>query len=354
MSTIRGKNIIEKICLFVVATVASTVSLVLIGSALCKPIFAAQLQAPELGRYGMTPIYAQDVKDGVYDISVESNSKFFKINKAVLTVEDGEMSADITIGSHSYLYVFMGVRKDAESAGERAWITPVEDGDNYIFHIPVEALDKPIDCAAYSKRKKKWYDRQLLFDATSLQEDALKIELPDYDAIEQGLQLLGEGGTDYDAQVDSEELLGAVEVPYEDGEYSIDVSMTGGTGRVAISSPTLLIVKDGLAYAKILWSSSHYDYMIVGGQKYLNENRDGGNSYFIIPIPEMDTVIPVIADTTAMEEPVEIEYSLTFYEDTIGNKGQIPQEAAKKVLLVALIIVAVGGIFELLRSRRKG
>ena len=95
--------------------------------------------------------------------------------------------------------------------------------------------------------------------------------------------------------------------------------------------------------------------MIVGGKKYLNETKDGGNSTFTIPIARMDSTIPVIADTTAMGDPVEIEYNLTFYKDTIGEKGLIPQEAAKKVLLIALAVIVVGAVFNhIIKTRRKG
>ena len=55
-------------------------------------------------------------------------------------------------------------------------------------------------------------------------------------------------------------------------------------------------MKDGKAWAKLLWSSTYYDYMIVGGKKYLNETTDGGNSTFTIPIAVMDEDMPVIAD----------------------------------------------------------
>ena len=58
----------------------------------------------------------------------------------------------------------------------------------------------------------------------------------------------------------------------------------------------------------------------------------------------MDEAISVTADTTAMGDPLEIEYALTFYSDSIGEKGQIPQEAAKKVLFLAGAIIAVGGV----------
>ena len=49
----------------------------------------------------------------------------------------------------------------------------------------------------------------------------------------------------------------------EDGEYAIEVTMTGGSGKASIQSPALLTVTDGTAYISITWSSSNYDYMVV-------------------------------------------------------------------------------------------
>ena len=56
----------------------------------------------------------------------------------------------------------------------------------------------------------------------------------------------------------------------------------------------------------------------------------------------MDETMPVIADTTAMGDPVEIRYELSFYSMTIGPKGNIPQEAAKKVLIITASILVFG------------
>ena len=113
-------------------------------------------------------------------------------------------------------------------------------------------------------------------------------------------------------------------------------------------------LKDGYAYARLLWSSSYYDYMIVDEVRYDNQTDDGSNSTFVIPILAMDEEIPVIADTTAMGDPVEIDYNLTFYSNTVDDKDAIPQEAAVKVLILALIIIAVGGVLNyVLKKRRK-
>ena len=99
----------------------------------------------------------------------------------------------------------------------------------------------------------------------------------------------------------------------EDGEYSIQVELEGGSGKASVTSPTLITVKNGEVTADIQWSSSNYDYMIVDGKKYLPVNEEGTNSEFQIPVTIMDESMPVIADTTAMGTPHEINYTLTFY-----------------------------------------
>lgn len=138
----------------------------------------------------------------------------------------------------------------------------------------------------------------------------------------------------------------------EDGEYSIQVDLEGGSGKASVTSPTLITVQDGAVTAHIQWSSSNYDYMIVDGKKYLPVNEEGGNSEFEIPVLAMDEAMPVIADTTAMGTPHEINYTLTFYSDSIGSKSQMPQEAAKRVVAVALLIIIGGGILNYFVNKR--
>lgn len=317
------------------------------------------IRQKEVGRYGMVPVYPVDVVEGAYEIQVESTSPFFKITQAELLADGENMSARITISSLSYQYVYMGTAQEAEKEDESNLIGYEEADGKSVFTIPVEALDKAIDCAAFSKKKQTWYDRKLVFDASTLPESALKIDLPDYELIEMALRAYqvdgsGEAQEDEAAQSDTPLLTEPVSISRADGEYSIEVNMTGGSGRASISSPTLLIVREGKAYAKLIWSSTYYDYMIVGGETYYNLTTDGGNSTFEIPITAMDAAMPVIADTTAMGDPLEIAYTLTFYQESIGSKEEIPQEAAKKVLILAILIMAAGGILNhFVKKKRK-
>lgn len=358
-----------------------------------------------VGRYGMTPIRGSDVNDGTYDIDVDVSSQFFRIDSCKLTVNDGKMTAAIQLDTFSYSLIYNGTGKEAAKADASDYIEITEDKEGYAsFTIPVDALDKQISIASFSTRKNKWYDRTILFDATSLPASSLHVTLPDFDAIEDGLKAIGYDTDKLDAasdlakaKRDTSETAGssseststdkepsadvpadtgeslssvsassagsssdapaengnAVSVDRKDGEYSIEVNMTGGSGRASVTSPTLLIIWNGKAYAKLYWSSTYYDYMIVDGVKYQNNTRDGGTSTFIIPITSMDAPVPVIADTTAMGDPVEISYQLTFYADTIGSRNLVPQIATRRVLIVALFIILAGAVLSFLTRKTR-
>ena len=78
--------------------------------------------------------------------------------------------------------------------------------------------------------------------------------------------------------------------------------------------------------------------MIVDGQKYLNESEEDANSRFTIPIADLTQDVPVIADTLAMGTPHEVQYVLTPDPASIVDQSTLPQEGAKRVLIMAAVI----------------
>lgn len=136
-----------------------------------------------------------------------------------------------------------------------------------------------------------------------------------------------------------------------DGEYAIEVELTGGTGRTTVSSPASLVVLDGHAYARIEWSSSHYDYMLVDGQKYLPLS-DEGHSTFEIPITVFNEPMEVIANTTAMSAPHEITYHLTFNLEGVMSKNETPQMGRKVACMVIPMILVCIGVFCVNKRKR--
>ena len=236
---------------------------------------AADAQAPEAA-----------LPDGVYTADFKTDSSMFHVNEAydgkgTLTVENGQMTIHITMPSQLIVNLFPGVKEDAQKEGAELLQPTIDtvtydDGmteEVYGFDIPVPYLDGEFDCALIGT-KGKWYDHKVSVS------NAVRIA--------------------------------------EDGEYTMEVTMSGGSGRASIDSPAEITVADGAYTAKIVWSSPHYEYMTVDGVQYDPVNTEG-NSTFLIPIvPDAD--ITVQALTTAMSEPHLIEYVLHFDGATLTEK----------------------------------
>ena len=112
--------------------------------------------------------------------------------------------------------------------------------------------------------------------------------------------------------------------------------LQGGSGKAFVETPCPVYKKEGTLCALITWSSDHYDYMIVGGEKLLPVNTEG-NAQFMVPLGSLEEIagetageesgsaemmpdalsgtsfeIGVQADTTAMSTPHLIDYTLSF------------------------------------------
>ncbi len=103
------------------------------------------------------------------------------------------------------------------------------------------------------------------------------------------------------------------------GDYTAEVTLTGGTGKATVSSPAALTVTPEGITAVIRWSSANYDYMVVNGERYLPVTVDPV-SVFEIPVEGLNMPLTVIADTVAMSTPHEIEYTLTFDGATLAKR----------------------------------
>ncbi len=244
---------------------------------------------------GMEAVEAGELVPGTYPVEMKSSSSMFKADHVELVVEEGSMQAILYMTSKSYLYLYPGTGAEAAAAEEADFIPLAAQSDEMgTFTLPVSALDAEVPCAAFSKRKEKWYDRTLLFRADSLPDEAFK----------NGRKAAG-------TQLD----LAA-------GSYTVDVELSGGSGRASVTSPAVLSVDaDGKMTARIEWSSNKYDFMEVGGKRYDPVNTSG-NSVFEIPVSGFDYPMPVKADTTAMSKPYLIEYTLRFDSGSIKSQGK--------------------------------
>ena len=235
--------------------------------------------------------------DDIYTADFNTDSSMFHVNEAcegkgTLTVKDGEMTIHISLESKKILNLFPGLAEDAKKDGAKL-LEPTTDEVTYSdgskkevngFDVPVPALNEEFDLALIGT-KGKWYDHKVSVTNPEKLDDAA-----------------GEGKT-------------AAELGLEDGTYTMEVALTGGSGRATITSPAEVTIAGEEASAKIEWSSPNYDYMVVDGEKYEPINEDG-NSVFEIPVSVFDAEMPVTADTVAMSTPHEIEYTLNFHSAT--------------------------------------
>ncbi len=242
---------------------------------------------------------AQDkaqLPDGVYTAEFSTDSSMFHVSEAcdgkgTLTVKDGVMTIHISLGSKKILNLYPGLAEDAAKDGA-VLLAPTTDTVTYSdgmteevygFDVPVPVIGEEFDLALIGT-KGKWYDHKV------------KVSDP-----------VAEGAADtFD--------LSAV----EDGSYTIELTMEGGSGRASIQSPAQLAIADGAATAILEWSSPNYDYMLVNGEKYLPVNTEG-NSVFEVPVEALDAPLTMIGDTVAMSTPHEVEYTVTFHSDTLQN-----------------------------------
>ena len=225
--------------------------------------------------------------DGVYSAEFRTDSSMFHVNEAngnrgVLTVADGKMTIHVSLASKSIVNLYPGLAEDAMAEGAEL-LMPTLDTVTYSdgmteevngFDIPVPYLEEEFDCALIGT-KGKWYDHKVY-------------------------------------------VTGVVPL-LEDGEYTAAVTLSGGTGKASVDSPARLFVEDGKITAEIVWSSTHYEYMVLDEVQY--DRLDGeGNSTFLIPVV-LDEDIAVSAMTTAMSEPHLIDYVLHFDGATLEKKA---------------------------------
>lgn len=270
-----------------------------IGALVCAVLGGCAGSVSEKAAPAQTETVFEEIAllDGVYQAEFDTDSSMFHVNEAcdgkgTLTVADGKMTIHISLTSKNILNLYPGLAEDAQKEGAEL-LMPTEDTVTYSdgttetvhgFDVPVPALDEEFDLALIGK-KGKWYDHRV---SVSSPED-----------------MTGQKETGK-----------AQKAELEEGTYTIEVKLDGGSGKAEILSPALLQVSEDQITAQIQWNSPNYDYMIVEGETFYPVNTEG-NSVFEIPAETFDVPVNVIGDTIAMSRPHEIEYTLTFYSDTI-------------------------------------
>jgi len=125
------------------------------------------------------------------------------------------------------------------------------------------------------------------------------------------------GASSEESAVASTAAAGAVDpTALENGEYAVEATLEGGSGKASVESPMQINVIEGKISAVVVWSSPNYDLMVVNGEEHRPVPRTG-NSTFQIPLAELVEDLPVQAETTAMSEPHMIDYTIHFDLSTL-------------------------------------
>ena len=222
--------------------------------------------------------------DGVYTVDFVTDSSMFRANEAcdgkgTLTVSGGVQTLHVSLRSTNIVNLYVGTAEDAQKPG-------------------AVLLEHTVDTVTYSD---------------GLSEEVFGFDVPVASVGQEfDLALIGTKGVWYDHRVSVQN-----PVPQE-GTYTCEVVLSGGSGRAGVTSPAKLVSDGKTLTATIEWSSPNYEYMIVDGTQY-DPIQTEGNSTFEIPVT-LDTVLAVSASTVAMSQPHLVDYTLYFDSASLAAK----------------------------------
>ena len=292
------------------------------------------------------------LENGIYSIDVDSSASMFRVVDCKLTSKNGKMSAVLTLSGTGYGYLYMGTKEEAAKADSSSWIPFVTDNNGkYTYTVPVEALDKGINVAAYSTKNKIWYDRILTFKSETVKK------ISDIDSGNGGTggnsgttggNTNPSGGTGGSGSVlkpndgkaeneskyeaDTSGATGRVNssTTLADGVYTPDrFTWSGGTGKVKIYCNKITI-KNGQAYATLVFDSDHYQYVKANGNTYYT-SKSGGTATVTIPVA-LNQNNKILGMTDKMSVAHEIEYTIFVYLAAAGNGTTLGGANANKKL----------------------
>ena len=281
------------------------------------------------------------------ELAITNKATMFKVVNATLTTEKGQEYLVFVMNSSGYHEVFKGTKTQAiangdgsKDKGNNTWIHgSVNSAGKWQFKLPLTKGESYVPITSISDRNYQtylsgkgaladvFYGKQLKIDRT-----AKTLLVEDYNAADDKVTPDSEkpvpeekttpsdtNESSYAPAVDSSTTL-------PDGVYTPDsFSWSGGTGKLTISC-TQITVKDGQAYATIVFSSDKVDQLKANGSIYYKEGS--GLSIFTIPV-NLNANNTIVGRTTAMSQPHWVEY--TIYIGLAENEEQAEKaKEAKK------------------------
>ena len=289
--------------------------------------------------------YVKDATNQVYTVTTYPGK--FSVTEATLSKTAEGMKAKVTLKGTGYDALYLGSKEDAENDDGKNWIASCEtkgEGENqqYVFEIPVSALNTSIPIATHGTKSKKWFNHTITFNFNTNIVDAGEDQSNSGDNGNNGNNggsnnngnngnnsgsgnnggntnnsgsnnNSGQNGSDnkYDSNTNGSTGRVNTSTKLADGVYSPDGFLwSGGTGKVSITCSQIRI-SGGQAYATIAFSSSHYQYVKANGSTYYPTSQ-GSSTTFEIPV-ELNKNNKIIGMTTAMSQAHEITYSIFVY-----------------------------------------
>ena len=240
--------------------------------------------------------------------TVETDNKMFKIIRSVLTLKDGQYTAQITLSGTGYDKLYCGTAEQAAAdsanwisySGEYNYEDAGEEKTGYVFNIPVSAVNQPIPVAAHSVKKDEWMDRNVTFTV---------------------------------------EVIEPTPVPEENIEHTVETD-----NKMFKIIRSVLTQKDGQYTAQITLSGTGYDILYCGiaeqaandstnwisysGEYYYEDEGEAKTGYvFNIPVSAVNQPIPVAAHSVKKDEWMDrnVTFTVAVTEPTpIPDSGEEP------------------------------
>lgn len=231
--------------------------------------------------------------DGEYETSAEATGSMFRVISSRLIVKDGKLKASILLSGTGYDYLYTGTAAEAAAADEKSWIAPTgsetytdtktgAEKTGYRFEIPVEELDKQMDVAVRSAKKKTWADKTVTIHST----DAIPTVTPEPTEPPAPSETPGD---------DSSETPVSVEAPV--------VKDNGQAFKMFLISEATMINKGDKLVLTLKTNNTSFDKLYFGNNDDLakapviqgmQEANDGFSFAFEVDADKAGTTVPIV------------------------------------------------------------
>lgn len=231
--------------------------------------------------------------DGEYETSAEATGSMFRVISSRLIVKDGKLKASILLSGTGYDYMYTGTAAEAAAADEKSWIAPTgsetytdtktgAEKTGYRFEIPVEELDKQMDVAVRSAKKKTWADKTVTIHST----DAIPTVTPEPTEPPAPSETPGD---------DSSETPVSVEAPV--------VKDNGQAFKMFLISEATMINKGDKLVLTLKTNNTSFDKLYFGNNDDLakapviqgmQEANDGFSFAFEVDADKAGTTVPIV------------------------------------------------------------